>query len=295
MKTRKLKIAITAAEEPLVVNGFIRDIIKFKSSQIIGIGIVKSKGAIPKISKGRSTRIFRNLKILIKARNLLSLFLIFGIIETIRNTIRILYFHFSKIINCFLPFYPTSSIKHTAKKYQISYKEFLTVHDPQLIEYLTSLKPDIIINQAPGILTQDYLKTASIGVLNRHNSLLPKNRGRFAPFWAIYNQEEYAGVSIHFVVKKLDAGDIIIQKKIKISELETVASLVRKCYSQSPYAMIQAIEKLESSDYELLPNSDENATYNTNPTLEEIFKLWRRRFKPERLFSLVSKIRPLKQ
>jgi methionyl-tRNA formyltransferase len=120
-------------------------------------------------------------------------------------------------------------------------------------------------------------------VLNRHNALLPKNRGRFSPFWALYKQEQYTGVTIHFVVKELDAGEIIVQKRINISEDETVSSLVRKCYSIAPSAMIEAIEKLGTADYKLLPNPNEEATYNTNPTLKQVIELWKRSTKLNRL------------
>jgi len=57
------------------------------------------------------------------------------------------------------------------------------------------------------------LNIPKIGVLNRHNALLPKNRGRLTPFWVLYKGETETGVSIHFVTEDLDAGDIIVQKK----------------------------------------------------------------------------------
>ena len=284
MEGKKLTIFITASEEPLVVNGFIEEIIKAKSSQIIGIGLVRGTSAIPQVSgKGKGRK--KSGSIIRKASNVLSLVLIFGIIDTVKNAAKILYFQFSKVTNQLIPFYPTKSIRHIAKKYGIPLNKFSTVNDKELVDLLRNLKPDVIINQAPGILRESFLDTASIGVLNRHNALLPKNRGRFSPFWALYKQEQYTGITIHFVVKELDAGEIIIQKRIKISKNETVSSLVKKCYSIAPSAMIEAIEKLEAGECGLLPNSDEEATYNTNPTLGQVIELWRRSTKLNRLFS----------
>ncbi len=295
MEGKKLSIFITASDEPLVVNGFIEEIIKAKNSQIIGIGLIRGKSTIPKVSgtdKGRkkSGSIFIR-----KASNVLSLILIFGVIDSIKNAAKVLYFKFSKITNKLIPFYPTKSIKYIAEKYRVPLNKFSTVNDNELIDLLRNLKPDIVINQAPGILRESFLETASIGVLNRHNALLPKNRGRFSPFWALYKQEQYTGVTIHFVVKELDAGEIIIQKRIKISKNETVSSLVRKCYSIAPSAMIEAIEKLETGDYELLPNPDEEATYNTNPTLGQVIELWRRNTKLNRFLSGCSVCRHLER
>lgn len=283
MEGKKLTIFITASDEPLVVNGFIEEVIKAKNSQIVGIGLINGKGAIPQVSgKGKGKK--KNSSIFIsKAGNLLSLILIFGLIDTIRNAAKVLYFKFSKIANKLIPFYPTKSIEYIAGKYGVPLNRFATVNDHELIDLLHNLKPDIIINQALGILRESFLETASVGVLNRHNALLPKNRGRFSPFWALYKQEQYTGVTIHFVVKELDAGEIIVQKRINISEDETVSSLVRKCYSIAPSAMIEAIEKLETADYKLLPNPDEDATYNTNPTLKQVIELWKRSTKLNRL------------
>ena len=285
MEGKQLTIFITASEEPLVVNGFIEEIIKAKSSQIIGIGLVKGKSTIPQVSgKGKSRKKSGSI-IIRKASNVLSLILIFGIIDTIKNAAKVLYFQFSKVTNKLIPFYPTKGIKHIAEKYRVPLNKFSTVNDKELIDLLRNLKPDVIINQAPGILRESFLDTASIGVLNRHNALLPKNRGRFSPFWALYKQEQYTGVTIHFVVKELDAGEIIIQKRIKIAKNETVSSLVKKCYSIAPSAMIEAVEKLEAGEYELLPNPDEEATYNTNPTLGQVIELWRHSMKLNRFLS----------
>jgi methionyl-tRNA formyltransferase len=280
----KLTIFITAPDEPLVVNGFIEEIVKAKGSQIIGIGLVNGRSTIPHVSgKGKDRK--KSSSIIRRAGNVLSLVLIFGVVDAIKNAVKILYFKFSKATNKLIPFYPTKSIEYIANKYGVPLNTFSTVSDKALIDLLHNLKPDVIINQAPGILRESFLDTASIGVLNRHNALLPKNRGRFSPFWALYKQEQYTGVTIHFVVKELDAGQIIVQKRINISKDETVSSLIKKCYSIAPSAMVEAIENLESGEYELLPNSDEEATYNTNPTLEQVLELWRRSPKIKRLLS----------
>ena len=64
------------------------------------------------------------------------------------------------------------------------------------------LDPDIIINQSQSIIKEGLLQVPKIGVINRHNALLPKNRGRLTPFWVLYKGEKETGVSIHFVDEK---------------------------------------------------------------------------------------------
>jgi len=282
MEGRKLRVYITVTEEPLVVNRFIEEIVKAKSSQIIGIGATRGNRAIPRITRSGTASAKKRSALAIRARNVISLLLMFGVVDSMRNGCRALYFHLSKAVNRVVPLLPTRTIQQIASSYEIPYQEFSSVNDECLLQLLHGLKPDIVINQARGILRKRFLDAAEIGVLNRHNALLPKNRGRFSPFWTLYKQEEYAGVSIHFVTEELDAGEIVVQKRFRITQNETVSSVVKKCYSIAPAAMIEAIDILESGEYELLPNSDEEATYNTNPTLDEVIELLKRRWRIRR-------------
>jgi len=142
---------------------------------------------------------------------------------------------------------------------------------------MRSLEPHVIINQAPGILKEAFLGTPSIAVLNRHNALLPKNRGRLSTFWTIYRQEKTAGVSIHFVVRELDAGPIVVQREITLAPGESANSLAQKCYAVAPSAMVEALDILESGGYKLVPNPDSDATYNSNPEFSDaVAYRWRR-------------------
>ena len=76
------------------------------------------------------------------------------------------------------------------------------------------------------------------------------------------------GFVANFVVKALD-GPIVLQKVIPLDESETVGSLAHKAYDLTPIAMTEALDLIESGTYQLLENSDEQASYNTNPTLSQ--------------------------
>ncbi len=143
-----------------------------------------------------------------------------------------------------------------------------TPNNIKFLEILRELHPDIIINQSQNILKRELLSIPSIGVLNRHNALLPKNRGRLTPFWVLFKGETETGVSIHFVTEGIDAGDIIVQEKYAIHKDDTFNSLVRKNYKIAPGAILKAIELLENGYNEFIPNDDSLATYNTVPTLK---------------------------
>ena len=116
------------------------------------------------------------------------------------------------------------------------------------------------------------LEIPLIGIINRHNALLPKNRGRLTPFWVLYREEEETGVSIHFIDEGIDSGDIIVQKKFPVSKTETFDTLVKKNYQVAYVAMLEAIKKLDNNERDFLPNDDKFATYNTTPSLKDAYK-----------------------
>ena len=115
-------------------------------------------------------------------------------------------------------------------------------------------------------------------MLNRHNALLPKNRGRLTPFWVIYKREKETGVSIHFVEESIDSGDIIVQKKFAVTPKDTFNTVVKKNYKIAGKVMLEALDILESGNYKLIPNDDEYATYNTIPSFKQAWNYRSKRF-----------------
>lgn len=78
------------------------------------------------------------------------------------------------------------------------------------------------------LLPKELLRIAPLGSFNLHTSLLPKYRGRSPVNWMIINGEREAGVTLHHMVARADAGDIVAQRAIEIAEDDTALSLYRK-------------------------------------------------------------------
>ena len=96
------------------------------------------------------------------------------------------------------------------------------------------------------ILSENFIKKFKGKILNIHPSLLPKYKGLNTHKRALNNKEKYSGCSVHFVNAKLDAGKIILQKKVKISKNETIASLTKKILVQEHKLYTRAILKIFS-------------------------------------------------
>ena len=94
------------------------------------------------------------------------------------------------------------------------------------LEEIIALKPDLIVTAAFGqILPKGLLEVPRLGCINVHASLLPKYRGGAPIHQAIMDGETETGVTIMYMVEKLDAGDIISQVIVPISETDHTGSM----------------------------------------------------------------------
>lgn len=252
-------------DDPIQTKSFIKKIIEERNKDIIGIAIVKGNRLT--IAKNKS-----------KYEYILSLFLIMGIYHFLKNTFITLIHKLRLYLNWYLSFlFPIPTVEGTAKKYKIPVWQVNTPNNKSFLEELKKLDIDVIINQSQCILKKELLSIPKIGVINRHNALLPKNRGRLTPFWVLYKDEPETGVSIHFVIEEIDAGDIIVQKKIPILKKDNFNTIVKKNYRLAPVAMLEALDKLEKGEKNFTANDPAFATYNTTPTLKEAWHYRKRR------------------
>lgn len=253
-----MRIYIITMDDPVQTYDFIKDIIDERGSDIVGLAV--PNGDRLTLSKGKS-----------KYEYILSLFLIMGPYYFVKNSWKVIRHKILKKMSK-LGLAKDHTIIEYANKKGIETKVIKSPNNKEFNEYLKTLNLDIIINQSQSFIKKELLEIPKIGVLNRHNALLPKNRGRLTPFWVLFNQEIRTGVSIHFVEESLDSGDIIVQKEYEVGKKDTFNSLVIKNYELASKAMIEALSILEKKEYKLLDNDCSLATYNTTPTLKEAIR-----------------------
>ena len=129
-------------------------------------------------------------------------------------------------------------------------------------ESLKALNADIMVTCAYGqILDEKILNLTPNGVYNVHGSLLPKYRGASPIQWAIINGEKETGITILKSGIGIDDGPTIYSKSIEILEEETAGELFDRLSILGAECIIEALKKLESGDYELVPQNNEKATH----------------------------------
>ena len=78
------------------------------------------------------------------------------------------------------------------------------------------------------MIAQEILDIPSLGALNMHGSLLPKYRGRCPVNWVIIHGESKTGATLHYMVKAPDAGDIVDQEAVDVTDTDTAGILMGK-------------------------------------------------------------------
>ncbi|HEY2525506.1 MAG TPA: formyltransferase [Candidatus Binataceae bacterium] len=101
--------------------------------------------------------------------------------------------------------------------------------DQGWIERIAAMRPAIIYSfYYRHLLPDAVLRAAPLGAYNLHGSLLPAYRGRAPVNWMLVNGEREAGVTLHHMVARADAGDIVGQRAVAIDDCDTALTLYRK-------------------------------------------------------------------
>lgn len=135
---------------------------------------------------------------------------------------------------------------------------------------ILDMKPDIIITAAYGqIIPSVILDYPKYGCINVHGSLLPKLRGGAPIHHAIINGDKEAGVTIMYMDKKMDAGDIISQRSILIGDNTTLDDLYSKLSILGRDLLIDTLPSIIAGTNDRIKQDEDKVTFGYNITKEE--------------------------
>ena len=155
-----------------------------------------------------------------------------------------------------------SPVKEYALAQNLTVYQPLTMKDGAALETVRQLAPELIVVAAYGkILPEDLLNTPPFGSINVHSSLLPKYRGAAPINWAILKGETVTGVSIMYMAKELDAGDVILQLETPIGAEETAQELTERLAELGAQALSQAVEAIAAGTASRTPQDGSQMTY----------------------------------
>jgi len=155
-----------------------------------------------------------------------------------------------------------SPVKEYALSQELEVYQPLKMKDGTAFELVQSLAPELIVVAAYGrILPEDILNFPRYGSINVHSSILPKYRGAAPINWAILNGEEETGVTIMYMAKELDAGDILHVAKTGIDPEENAQTLTARLADLGAGALLETVEMLKNGTARRTPQDHDAHTY----------------------------------
>lgn len=120
----------------------------------------------------------------------------------------------------------TSDVEDFKRGYAIPVHYCSNLNDPAVVEGLKSYKPDLIVFTGGGLIRQAILENSGHGVVNCHMGVLPPYRGMDVVEWPILeNHFDQVGITVHFMDKGVDTGDILQIQKVPLQLSEAISDL----------------------------------------------------------------------
>ncbi|MDE1186356.1 MAG: bifunctional UDP-4-amino-4-deoxy-L-arabinose formyltransferase/UDP-glucuronic acid oxidase ArnA [Pantoea sp.] len=144
------------------------------------------------------------------------------------------------------------------------------VNHPLWVDRIKAMEPEIIFSfYYRNLLNDEILNSARLGAYNLHGSLLPKYRGRAPLNWVLVNGESETGVTLHRMVKRADAGDIVSQVRVQIDEQDNVLTLHRKLVLSATQLLESVLPAMKRGEINAQPQDESEATVVGRRTPED--------------------------
>lgn len=140
---------------------------------------------------------------------------------------------------------------------------------PEMQEII-DMQPDLLITAAYGqFLPTKLLVAAKIAAINVHGSLLPKYRGGAPVQYSIINGDKETGISIMYMVKKMDAGDVISQRAIPIEKDDDNGTMFKKLSILGRDLLLETLPDLIAGKATATPQDESKVVFSPNISTEQ--------------------------
>jgi len=159
-----------------------------------------------------------------------------------------------------------SAVKVFALSKGLTVLQPTNLKNESFIAQLEALNANLQVVVAFRMLPKVVWQMPKYGTFNLHASLLPNYRGAAPINWAIINGETKTGVSTFFIDEKIDTGEMILQKEVKISETETAGELHDKLMHIGSQLVVDTLNLIQNDNVITTPQKD-------NPDIKKANKL----------------------
>ena len=118
------------------------------------------------------------------------------------------------------------SVDAITKAFDIPIQYCGDLNDPEVVQTLQHLKPDLVVFTGGGLIRKEVLANAGAGVVNCHMGMLPKYRGMDVVEWPILEGDlEHIGMTVHFMDEGVDTGDILRTRRVEFAPGDTIKQI----------------------------------------------------------------------
>jgi UDP-4-amino-4-deoxy-L-arabinose formyltransferase/UDP-glucuronic acid dehydrogenase (UDP-4-keto-hexauronic acid decarboxylating) len=143
-------------------------------------------------------------------------------------------------------------------------------NNPLWLDRIRALRPDVLFSfYYRQMLSAELLAIPQAGCYNLHGSLLPKYRGRAPANWAILNGETETGVTLHHMIARADAGDIVGQRRVAIAPSDDARTLNEKLAAAAKPLLDESLPLIREGRAPRTPQDESAATYFGKRTPED--------------------------
>ena len=248
-----MKIVIITQEDSISIPKNIEKIARIQDFEIKLIVNINSKYSLA-----------NQKKIFIKSFGLAQVYQM-GLKLSINKLLVIFDLVFGKVISI-----SPKSLFTVSRKYGIPYKMITNPNDDYFLSDLEKINPDIIVSfSAPVVFKEKLLNIPKFGCINLHCSMLPNFAGVMPSFWTLYKKQKKTGVTVHFMDKNIDDGDIIGQKEVYILPEETIYSLVVKTKEIGGDLMCEVLSQVMQNKIKRMNNDTSQGSYFSWPKVDD--------------------------
>lgn len=256
----RLSILIITVDEPYYIPKFLEGVVSADDIEVVGIT------TMPPTLGTQGTISFA-----------LSMLRSFGPVVFAKHALFYGKYKLLDVVSRFTGMERVYSPKYLASRQDIEYRHVEDVNSEDYLSYARSLSPDVIVSVAA---TQkfgtDLLSVPDNRAINIHSSLLPEYRGVSPSFWALLNDEDESGITVHEMAEELDAGSIIRQEPIPIYEDDTLHSLNTRVAEEGSSILLEGLRDIRADNVESEPIDTEVGSYYSMPDRGDVRKFRRR-------------------
>jgi methionyl-tRNA formyltransferase len=205
-----------------------------------------------------------NEKLTLTARRL---FDFYGPVDFLRLLGRFAWAKCANLLNRLSPLTKPYSAVDVARRHKIPVYPIAKINAKDTVSFLEqTVRPELIVSIAASqIFRSAVLQVPVHGCINLHSAPLPRYQGMMPNFWAMVGGEKETAVTVHYMVEKLDAGDIIIQRSVPIHPTDSLHDLMIRSKQFGVQAVLDAISQIEQGTTKTRPIDITQSTYFSFP------------------------------